>query len=366
MLEVAHKTDENFAPPVAIAAPARAPGHAARRDLLHRISNFLLDLELDVNPGNLALAQEVVSGSNVDLGRQIVARQNANEPVTQAWLDDVTSEAAEASNIRAQAAAREVLDSLIGKIEQSLQQFSKNAGEASAIASDYHAGLSETASRLDAARPLVELPALTQLTHAMIERTRTLEEEMRRREAEAASLFECLQLARADVAMDDLTGMDNARTFDAVLKREVAAARKAGQPLSVAYCDIDRFKLIKDTHGEDTGNRVIRAVAKVLQRISGQSCHVAGPGGEKFVLLFRGITPDDAGNEIDNARNTFAQRKLIDRKTEMAIGSVTFSGGVADALAYGDPQAALKAAGAALDEAKDQGRNRIVVASKRA
>ena len=347
-----------------VGGTAPAQGHVARRELLHQISNFLLDLELEVNPGNLTVAQEVVSGTNRSLSRQIAARQSANEPVTQAWLDDVLSEAEQDRKRLAEAAERETLNPLIGKLEQSLQQFAQNAGEAGANAAEYHAALFETATTLEAARPVVELPALTQLTRNMLERTRIIEEEMRRREAEAAGLREALQLARADAAMDRLTGMDNPRTFDAVLEREYNAARDSGEPLSIAFCGIDRFQAINDTHGRDAGTRLIQALAKVLQRISGENCHIARHGGEGYVLLFRGIAPDQAHMKLDEARQEFARRKLINRETDIPIGTVTFSGGVADVFAYADARGALKATEEALHQAKEQGRNRILVAHK--
>ncbi len=362
MFGAVRKIEEQPVPTAAAAAPVQS--YAARRELLHRLGNFLLDHELEVNPANLAVAQEAVSGNNAELNRLIAARQLANEPITQAWLDDVASESTQVGHNRAEAREREALDWLTGKLEQTLEQILQNAGAAGAETAQYHAALSEAAAALDAARPIVELPGLTRLTRTMIERTQAVEEEMRRRESEVGDLRETLKLARADAAMDHLTGMDNVRNFDMVLEREHRAALEAGEPLSIAFCDIDRFKAINDTHGRETGDRVIQAIARVLQRISGHSCHVARNSGEEFVLLFHGLTPDQARDKLDNARETFAQRKLVDRKTHVAVGSVTFSGGVADALAYGNAQAALKAADEALLAAKDQGRNRIVVAPK--
>jgi diguanylate cyclase (GGDEF)-like protein len=261
--------------PVASTAAA-GPAHADRRELLRQISNFLLDHDLAVNPGNLTLAQAVFSGSNIELRRRIMARQLAHEPVTQAWLDELTSDVACA----AQAEGRETAP-----------------------------------------------------------------------------------LMRRDAAPDHGPAPDHRRAVEALLEREYRAASVTTEPLSIAFCDIDRIRLINDSHDDDTGDRVIQAIARVLQRVSGDNCHVAG-GGAAFVLLFHGLTPDEAGKELDQARRSFAQRKLVDRKSRKTIGSVTFSGGVADLFAYGDARAALTAAEEALQAAKDQGRNRIVVAGK--
>jgi diguanylate cyclase (GGDEF)-like protein len=265
----AHFTTEIASTPAAVRA------HGYRRDLLHQISNFLLDHQLEVNPGNLALAQAVFSGSNVELSRKIMARQLANEPITQAWLDGLTSDAAT----------------------------SATAG----------------------GRPT-------------------------------------LQLAGHHPAPVRGLAPNHREAVEAMLKREYRAASATTEPLTIAFCDIDRVKLINDTHGDDTGDRVIHAIARVLQRVSGENCHLARDGGAAFVLVFHGLTPEETVRELDQARRNFAQRRLIDRKTRKTIGSVTFSGGVADLFGYADPHGALIAAEAALQEAKEQGRNRIVVA----
>jgi diguanylate cyclase len=132
--------------------------------------------------------------------------------------------------------------------------------------------------------------------------------------------------------------------------------------LSVAFCDIDHFKNVNDTHGHDAGDRVIRIIAETLAQISNDNCHVARHGGEEFVMLFRGLTPSEAKTQLDGAREAMAARTLVNRKTEQPFGQITFSGGVASVFAYSDPRAALSAADEALYRAKQAGRNRILMA----
>lgn len=358
---------------VTLTAAESAPGYSSRRGMLNQIGEFLLNHDLSVSPGNLTLAHSVFSGSNVNLGRQIMRRQLANEPVTQAWLDKMQGEDREKGGDYNNPDGREELNRLIARLDRSLLQFSSNASEASNTASDYHAALAETATSLEQVagqQPIgssaIDIVALTQLTRTMIERTRDVEDEMRRRENEAVALRKNLEHARRDAAIDHLTGLANRRAFEIVLDREYRAARQANDQLCIAFCDIDRFKLINDAHGHDAGDRVIQAIAKVLQRISGENCHLARHGGEEFVLLFRGISPDQACEKLDEARQEFARRKLINRETDIPIGTVTFSGGVADVFAYANPRAALKAADEALYQAKEQGRNRILISSRTA
>ncbi|MCB2076880.1 MAG: GGDEF domain-containing protein, partial [Novosphingobium sp.] len=129
------------------------------------------------------------------------------------------------------------------------------------------------------------------------------------------------------------------------------------------FCDIDHFKRINDSHGHEAGDRVLKAVARSLAKISDDKCHVARHGGEEFVILLRGQTLDEALRTLDEARRTMAERRLVNRANDIPFGRITFSGGVADVFAHASPREALKAADDALYVAKNQGRNRILTAS---
>ena len=107
---------------------------------------------------------------------------------------------------------------------------------------------------------------------------------------------------------------------------------------------------------------MLRSVASNLGRIADARCHVARHGGEEFVVLLRGRSLQEAWEVLDDARSRQAERRLVNRANDVPFGKITFSGGVANVFAYPDPRAALKAADAALYQAKSAGRNRITVA----
>ncbi|MCB2059483.1 MAG: GGDEF domain-containing protein, partial [Novosphingobium sp.] len=119
---------------------------------------------------------------------------------------------------------------------------------------------------------------------------------------------------------------------------------------------------INDTHGHEAGDRVIKVIADTLAKIANNSCFIARHGGEEFVLLFRNMSIADAKARLDEVREQLAERRLINRKNDVPFGQITFSGGVADVFAFQDPGAALRAADEALYIAKENGRNRIVLA----
>lgn len=325
-----------------------------RRLLMDAIAGLLVDNDLEITPDNLLAAHSAFAGENPRLGRRITARLNAGEPVTQEWLDETAGKASDKDDD---------LERLISRLESNLDAFSRTTGAARKVTRDYQDELEQHVAELDQVPDTGEIiSGLADLARTMLERTRKVEEEMRRRDEEARSLRKSLARAKRDAEIDHLTGLPNRRAFEGLLDKHYREARAEIEALSVAFCDIDHFKLINDAHGHDTGDRVIQAIAEALSVISDDNCHVARHGGEEFVMLFRGLTPAQAQARLDELRGRFAERNFINRQTDEPIGQITFSGGVADVFGYADPRAALKAADAALYRAKEAGRNRIEIA----
>ncbi len=324
----------------------------ARTALMQRISAFLLDNGLEVTAQNLTTAHSVFTGLNPGLKRRIDRLAEEGQPVTQAWLDLATASDGERDD--------KAVDKLVDRLEQGIADFSRTTADARNATSEYGEALEQHVDHLQAVPDAGHLLTdLAEYASAMLERSRKAEEQLRQSEEEAASLRRNLDRARRDAEIDFLTGLPNRRAFEAYLEKQYREAKSAVEPLSVAFCDIDHFKLVNDTHGHEAGDRIICIVAKTLAQISDDKCHIARHGGEEFVMLFRGATVDDACAKLDEAREMLAKRKLVNRRTQQPFGQVTFSGGVANVFGYDTPGEALAAADAALYEAKEGGRNRI-------
>ena len=336
------------------------PGRAARRELLDRIADFLVRHDLDVSPSNLVLAQAAFSGADLTLAGRIAEQERTGQTINQAWLERIAPPAEEQADADDKEAE---LDRLMTRLDSSISSFAETTRKAGGTTAAYGDSLAEHVGAMskpaeDAASGDV-LSGLVGIARAMLERTREVEQEMKRSSQEADTLRQNLERARRDAEIDHLTGLPNRRAFEAVLQREVREAQVEIDNLTVAICDIDHFKKVNDSHGHETGDRVIQAVAQVLARISGEKCHVARHGGEEFVLLFRGKGLSEAAAILDKARESLATRNFVNRMTDQPIGQVTFSGGVANVFAWPDPRDALRAADEALYRAKSEGRNRI-------
>lgn len=329
---------------------------SARRQLLDDIAGFLLDNDLDVNPANLLAAHAAYSGLDVRLGRKIA--QQGKGSITQAWLDENRKDGGDVATDNGS-------QSLVSKLETTLNAFSGQVVAARAATSDYSGEIEQHVAGLDGIDDTQAfLSTFTDLARAMLERTRKLEADMQHSEDEAAKLRSSLEKAKRDADIDHLTGLPNRRAFEAVLDREFREARATLEPLMVAFCDIDHFKRINDTHGHAAGDRVIRLIAEILAEISDDRCHVARHGGEEFVMLFRGLDITATYDKLDGLREKLATRHFVNRQTDKPLGQITFSTGVADVFDFPDPRAALKAADEALYAAKEGGRNQVCIASK--
>lgn len=335
--------------------PAAAESPADRiHGQLGAIAQFLADNRLHLSHTTLCVAFDCVSGADPRLAGAIAHRVESGEPVTFEWLAEMRGPHGVSDEMQA-------LTRLTDRLEEGIDSFARTTVEASQATSAYRSALGTQVAELQATPAAgAVLSDLVAITRAMLERTREIEVQMARSEKQTRALHRSLDDARRAAELDHLTGLPNRRSFESRFDREVVAARAAGEPLCLAFADIDKFKRINDTHGHDAGDRVLKVVAGVLGEISDERCHVARHGGEEFVVLLRGRTMDEAFALLDQAREHLAERRMVNRATDVPFGKVTFSAGLADVFAEADPRAALRAADEALYAAKRDGRNRIV------
>ena len=185
---------------------------------------------------------------------------------------------------------------------------------------------------------------------------REAREELAGREAELARLNERL---REDSRRDPLTGLRNRRALVEDLPDVELDARRRGQSIAMAICDVDRFKAYNDKLGHIAGDQALRAIAATvrMQLRAGDAAYRYG--GEELVLVLR-----DA-----NEREALAAAERVRAAVESAAlphpadprGVVTVSIGVA--AGEGDAPALLSHADRALYEAKHGGRNGVRAAA---
>ncbi|MBN8819991.1 MAG: diguanylate cyclase [Sphingomonas sp.] len=328
-----------------------------RKTLYEDVGSFLFAHDLDLTPLNFGLALDYITGNDLAIEKAVRAILSDKGKLTNGVAERIIADQ------RAEELTPDTLHDMLEKVEENLNQLTGIADQSSNSAKDFGAALQKQAAELTKSDPGSDTIAnLVSLTRTMIEKTREVEVRMRDGQKQTRLLQKNLENARKAAEQDHLTGLPNRRSFENTLRDEAAVAQRNNEPLTVAFCDIDHFKNINDSHGHDAGDRVLKFVAGLLAKISGDKCHVARHGGEEFVMLFRGMTVAEAAKLVDDARADMAERNLVDRKTGERMDQVTFSGGVADVFAYSEPREALKAADRALYLAKEHGRNRVYIA----
>jgi len=169
----------------------------------------------------------------------------------------------------------------------------------------------------------------------------------------AELLGDAERLARTDA----LTGLANARAFTERLRQEVARAQRDGTPLCLGYVDVDNLKRINDAQGHAAGDELLREVARAIGQSVRASDVAARLGGDEFAILFVGMRQDAA---------EAAARRLLERLKQLADLHPGLHLGASIGVAmYGAPpetaEQMIRAADAAMYEAKQRGKGRVVL-----
>ena len=307
----------------------------------------------------------------------------------------------------------ETAQRMVDHMQRVLGGIGESAGAAGAYAARYSASLAQLAGALvrgDTARGIDDAgtahngPAPRQLADVVAEAiadTGTmrshiggLQQRLADSRREIDRLRDEVRRAREESLLDSLTGLANRRAFDQALaaclvapptptsaatardanaaiaaarvpsarRPKPAAATPAGQGPWLLMSDIDHFRRINDTFGHAFGDQVLKAVADALRALVPAGATLARVGGEAFALL---VPELDAAGALALAERVRVQigGARIRRPDQGEAERVTLSVGVAGGAAGEAPQALLERATAALKQAKDDGRDRVVGAA---
>ncbi|GIF08502.1 GGDEF domain-containing protein [Actinoplanes siamensis] len=170
---------------------------------------------------------------------------------------------------------------------------------------------------------------------------------VRQVQAQAVVLAEHADLLREAAQLDPLTNLPNRRAWNAALPSALQHAARHRAPLTLAVLDLDHFKVFNDTHGHQTGDRLLIEATAVWSANLRSADVLARYGGEEFVALLPGTTAAEA---LD----------LLDRLRPLTPMGCTFSAGVATWDGVESGEELLGRADQALYRAKDAGRDRVV------
>jgi diguanylate cyclase (GGDEF)-like protein/PAS domain S-box-containing protein len=176
---------------------------------------------------------------------------------------------------------------------------------------------------------------------------------------------DALEKALRDLSVrDHLTGLFNRRYLEETLKREILHSKRNHTRLGIVMLDIDNFKTINDDYGHSAGDIILKEIGQILtENIRGEDTP-SRFGGDEFVILI-----PDAPLEV-----VFARAELVHSLVQSLdityerknLGTITLSIGVAMYPENGSSwKSLMKSVDTALYQAKNWGRNRVVIAGSR-
>lgn len=163
--------------------------------------------------------------------------------------------------------------------------------------------------------------------------------------------------------IDVLTRVENRRSFNASIEKEIARAARQAEPLTVMIADLDHFKSINDNHGHQVGDRVLHAVAQEIAGMLRKTDHVCRYGGEEFALILPNCDQALAQEIGERIRQRVAgMRVASDSGIEVALSisvGVTCWTQPTQGAGTGIAERLVKLADTAVYRAKSGGRDRV-------
>jgi len=164
---------------------------------------------------------------------------------------------------------------------------------------------------------------------------------------------------KEDSLTDALTGLPNRRFAMDRLRDEWARSERAGQTMSVVMIDIDHFKRVNDDHGHDVGDFVLQEVAEIFRSVTRRNEAACRIGGEEFLIICSDADLAAAASCGERVRSAIEAHHIsfadFDRNVTISVGVAQRQESLADTNEL------FKAADEAIYQAKETGRNRVVL-----
>lgn len=158
-----------------------------------------------------------------------------------------------------------------------------------------------------------------------------------------------------EASKDTLTKLFNRRKFNDVLEKEIVLSQATSSALSIIFLDIDHFKVVNDTLGHDVGDEVLVEIAQIISLNVRENDFVARWGGEEFIITLQSTDKKQAaalGEKI---------RQKVEEHTFKSAPNQKISLGVTQYIESEAPESFTKRVDNALYQAKQTGRNKVVI-----
>ncbi|WP_024790924.1 MULTISPECIES: GGDEF domain-containing protein [unclassified Lebetimonas] len=173
-----------------------------------------------------------------------------------------------------------------------------------------------------------------------------------------------LELLHQQTIKDPLTGLFNRRYLENTLPILIASANRENKKLGFLMIDIDHFKQVNDTYGHKSGDITLEKLSEILKKSIRKSDIAVRYGGEEFLIILQNIKSiDDAKKVAEKIKNTMEKTEIELDNGKSIIKTVSIGISIyPDQCKKG--WECIKLADIALYEAKNTGRNKVVLFNK--
>ncbi len=193
------------------------------------------------------------------------------------------------------------------------------------------------------------------------EKNKELSSKLQVLEKESGKLRQQVLDSKNKAMLDQLTQLPNRLAYDERMHQEFARWKRYNNTLLIMVWDIDYFKKVNDTYGHQAGDKVLKVVADLLRNNLRETDFIARFGGEEFVGLMPETTLGGGFKIAEKIRASIEKLEFHYRGSNV---KVTISCGISLFMENDTPESAFSRADKALYKAKDEGRNRCVIAKE--
>jgi diguanylate cyclase len=261
----------------------------------------------------------------------------------------------------------EAVRKISDQVQQSIAELVMTLSSVQQATSEYEGTLEDVSKKIESAKTLEDLGSvisgIVQDTKKMMQRNQDLELRLTSSSSQVEDLKKSLDNVRKEALTDSLTGLANRKALDRQIYDWTEESKVSGAMLSLLMLDIDHFKRFNDTYGHQTGDQVLRLVARTLtDGVKGRD-FVARFGGEEFVILLPKTKQSDAVRVAESLRKAVEDKEIVNKVSNKSLGRIRLSIGVAQYSADESTGEFVERADAALYDAKKSGRNQVKAAA---
>ena len=251
-------------------------------------------------------------------------------------------------------AERELAGTIRGQVEL-INDNVRAADDLNTLKANVETRLNSLLENIDQARALRD-----QRDNEVAERLSTMVERIQVMELEAQTFRRHLEEQRQQAMIDNLTGLANRNGLQRRMDEEFERWQRYGGRLLLVVLDVDHFKSINDRFGHLAGDKVLRLIAQQLSRRLRKTDFIGRFGGEEFVILMPGISPEQGAVALKELREGIAGTPFHFKNEPVPV---TISIGFTEFMPNDSLDSTFDRADKAMYQAKEQGRNRVVHAA---